>query len=370
MMVVDDDGIDQLYVDAGIGSATASAAGSSTLAKERAAARPRALHVPGQRARPALLRAERVRRRVVRRRSAQRGAPARRPLRVAAVTLGADADAAPRRLAATATPIAVFRPATGRRSSSSTARPPTTRRGGRPARCSAARYRSTRSTGAAGAPPATAAGDAVLRSSASSTTSPRSSTRSRARRRCRSTSSATRTAGGSRSARRSGRRASRRLVVYEGAPPPAGRRGYQPAGVEARIETPHRGGRPRRGARDVHARDRRDARAGARGVPREPDLAASASRRSTRRSASSGRRARRRRRSRRSAAVGGRCSRSSAAPARRRSARRRAALDARLPNGRVVMIPGARHAAHHTHVAAFVACGRRPSSTTRTSPKD
>ena len=31
------------------------------------------------------------------------------------------------------------------------------------------------------------------------------------------------------------------------------------------------------------------------------------------------------------------------------------ALDARLRNGRVVTIPGARHAAHHTHAAAFVA---------------
>jgi pimeloyl-ACP methyl ester carboxylesterase len=32
-----------------------------------------------------------------------------------------------------------------------------------------------------------------------------------------------------------------------------------------------------------------------------------------------------------------------------------AALDARLRNGRVVTIPGARHAAHHTHAAEFVA---------------
>jgi pimeloyl-ACP methyl ester carboxylesterase len=31
------------------------------------------------------------------------------------------------------------------------------------------------------------------------------------------------------------------------------------------------------------------------------------------------------------------------------------ALDARLPNGRTVVIDGARHAAHHTHPAAFVA---------------
>jgi pimeloyl-ACP methyl ester carboxylesterase len=30
------------------------------------------------------------------------------------------------------------------------------------------------------------------------------------------------------------------------------------------------------------------------------------------------------------------------------------ALDARLPNGRVTVIDGARHAAHHTHVDAFV----------------
>ena len=34
------------------------------------------------------------------------------------------------------------------------------------------------------------------------------------------------------------------------------------------------------------------------------------------------------------------------------------ALDARLPNGRVVEIEGARHAAHHTHVAEFVAAIR------------
>jgi pimeloyl-ACP methyl ester carboxylesterase len=31
------------------------------------------------------------------------------------------------------------------------------------------------------------------------------------------------------------------------------------------------------------------------------------------------------------------------------------ALDARLRNGRVVTIDGARHAAHHTHAEAFVA---------------
>ena len=30
------------------------------------------------------------------------------------------------------------------------------------------------------------------------------------------------------------------------------------------------------------------------------------------------------------------------------------ALDARLADGRVVVIPGARHAAHHTHPDAFV----------------
>jgi pimeloyl-ACP methyl ester carboxylesterase len=31
------------------------------------------------------------------------------------------------------------------------------------------------------------------------------------------------------------------------------------------------------------------------------------------------------------------------------------ALDARLAHGRTVVIPGARHAAHHTHVEPFVA---------------
>jgi pimeloyl-ACP methyl ester carboxylesterase len=35
-----------------------------------------------------------------------------------------------------------------------------------------------------------------------------------------------------------------------------------------------------------------------------------------------------------------------------------AALAERLPNSRVVVIPGARHAAHHTHVAEFVAAIR------------
>jgi pimeloyl-ACP methyl ester carboxylesterase len=35
-----------------------------------------------------------------------------------------------------------------------------------------------------------------------------------------------------------------------------------------------------------------------------------------------------------------------------------AALDDRLPDGRVVVIPGARHAAHHTHVAELVAAVR------------
>jgi pimeloyl-ACP methyl ester carboxylesterase len=34
------------------------------------------------------------------------------------------------------------------------------------------------------------------------------------------------------------------------------------------------------------------------------------------------------------------------------------ALDARLPNGRVVVIDGARHAAHHTHIEAFAAAIR------------
>jgi pimeloyl-ACP methyl ester carboxylesterase len=34
------------------------------------------------------------------------------------------------------------------------------------------------------------------------------------------------------------------------------------------------------------------------------------------------------------------------------------ALDERLPNGRLVVIDGAKHAAHHTHAAAFVAAIR------------
>ena len=93
-----------------------------------------------------------------------------------------------------------------------------------------------------------------------------------------------------------------------------------------------------------------------RGVPGGPDLAAAIGRRTDDRP-----RARRRRRrparcrwtrSRRSA------SRSSRSPAPRRRPSFReaaAALDARLADGRLAIIEGARHAAHHSHPAALLA---------------
>ena len=75
---------------------------------------------------------------------------------------------------------------------------------------------------------------------------------------------------------------------------------------------------------------------------------------SARRSGSSKARPRRRRRSRRSPASACRCSSCSAATARAPFRDATEALDARLRNGRVEVIAGARHAAHHTHVEAFV----------------
>ena len=197
MMVVDDGGIDQLYVEParlgqGIGG------GWSTLAKERSPGRPDALHVPGQRARPTLLRAARVRRRVARRRLgneegqpdvllplAARDGPSQRP---ASSSRGRHAD---RGLLVGRRAAARPRPRRDRRphdvaDERTAPRPPATR--------------STRSTAAAAGRPATA--PAPTRSSASSRTWPRSPTRSPPRPAARSMSSATRTAAASRSGRR------------------------------------------------------------------------------------------------------------------------------------------------------------------------
>ena len=127
-----------------------------------------------------------------------------------------------------------------------------------------------------------------------------------------------------------------------------------------RGRSPDRGarrrGRSRRGAGDVHARDRRDADRGPRRLPGRPDLAAPrGGRRHDDPRAPRARRARpaRSTRSARSASpvlqiLGGA---SSAAPFGEATQ----ALDARLRDGRVVTIDGARHAAHHTHAAEFVA---------------
>jgi pimeloyl-ACP methyl ester carboxylesterase len=145
----------------------------------------------------------------------------------------------------------------------------------------------------------------------------------------------------------------RRLVVYEGAPSPGAGRGYQDAGTLARIE------------RLVVAGDRDEALAAFMreivGMP-EADLAAfRADPIWPRRAATVATTIRELRAEVSPAAslealgavrqpvlqvVGG-----ASAPIFGEATR---ALDARLRNGRVVTIVGARHAAHHTHAEAFV----------------
>jgi pimeloyl-ACP methyl ester carboxylesterase len=145
----------------------------------------------------------------------------------------------------------------------------------------------------------------------------------------------------------------RRLVVYEGAPPPGEDRGYQDAGTLARVEGLVAAGDrdealatfmrnivgmpdddlaafqadpiwPRRAAavdttiRELRAEVGPAASLGALGAVRQPVLQILGGA---------------------SAAVFGEATR---------------ALDARLRNGRMVTIEGARHAAHHTHARAFV----------------
>lgn len=147
----------------------------------------------------------------------------------------------------------------------------------------------------------------------------------------------------------------RRLVVYEGAPSPASNReGYRPSGVERRI------------AAFIEAGDRDAAlETFMREIVRMPpaDLAAfradpiwrvrSAAVTTTLRelegeaSPAASLDALARVRAPVLQLLGG----ASAAPFREATE----ALDARLKNGRVVVIDGARHAAHHTHVGEFVA---------------
>ena len=125
-------------------------------------------------------------------------------------------------------------------------------------------------------------------------------------------------------------------------------------GLAASSPSCDRGRRRRGAARGVPAAGRRDGRGGPGRVPGRSGLAAPGRGGRTRSCASSRRPRRPRPASRRSAPSGSRSSRSSAATACRPSRDGDAALDERLADGRVVVIPGARHAAHHTHPDAFV----------------
>jgi pimeloyl-ACP methyl ester carboxylesterase len=149
-------------------------------------------------------------------------------------------------------------------------------------------------------------------------------------------------------------RSLRRLIVYEGAPPPESGRGYQDDGLLARIEAL------------VAAGDRDEALATfMRDIVGMPDVDLAAFRADPiwpRRAAAVETTIRELRAEVSRAAslealasvrqpvlqiLGG-----ASSPVFGEATR---ALDARLPNGRVVTIDGARHAAHHTHAAAFVA---------------
>ena len=142
----------------------------------------------------------------------------------------------------------------------------------------------------------------------------------------------------------------------------AGEEAIDPA-LEARPARGPRRGRPRRHARPVHDRGHRDARRRPGGVPRGPGLAAPRRRRADdpararRRRACAGRRPRRARRGRGSRS----CSSSVASPAR---SGRRQALDRRLADGRLEVIEGARHGAHHSHAANSSPASRHSSTPT------
>jgi pimeloyl-ACP methyl ester carboxylesterase len=148
-----------------------------------------------------------------------------------------------------------------------------------------------------------------------------------------------------------------RLVVYEGAPSPPGGEGYRPSGVEDRI------------AALIEAGERDEAlQTFFREIVRMPEAELDAYRANPVwpvRVAAVHTSLREIRAEGSSAAsldalsgvgipvlqvLGG----ASATPFREATA----ALDERLPDGRVVIIPGARHAAHHTHVAQLVAAVR------------
>ena len=154
-----------------------------------------------------------------------------------------------------------------------------------------------------------------------------------------------------------------RVVCYEGAPPPAGV-SYQPAGLEAEL----------RGLLDAGETDELYATFLTRVVGMPPaELAAyrddpsgrSGRRRPRRSSASSRRSGPRRRVSTRSGAVRQPVLQILGGESLPVFARATAALDDRLADGRVAVIAGARHAAHHTHPAAFVwwAAWRAPGMT-------
>ena len=281
--------------------------------------------------------------------SRQRGAPAGRPLRLAPVTRRPVGRVGDRR---DGTPIAVFS------SGDRTAARPRPRRDGRShdvaSRRPAARSRrirlhaiDRRGRGASGD------GAARTRSSASSRTWPQSPRRSRPR-----PATPVDVVGHSYGGRCALGAALltatiRRLVVYEGAPRrprAAATRPRTRPSRRARIAGARRGGRSRRRARDVHARDRRDAaprisrRSGPNPIWPLRAAAVGTTIARARGRGDAGRLARRARRGpparppapRRRQRAG----RSATRPRPRRAARRTAGSSS---------IDGARHAAHHTH---------------------
>ena len=205
-----------------------------------------------------------------------------------------------------------------RRSSSSTARPPTTRRSGRSARCSGRRTTCMPWTGAAGATRATRS---PTRSSASSRTSRPSPTRWPTDRRgpidLVGHSYGGRTALGAALLTD----AVGRVVCYEGAPTPPGA-SYHPPGIEDRLRERLDAGDSRWRPRPVLRRGRRDVRRGAGGLPGEPDLAGPGGGRGDDPARARGRSWSRRPRWKRSASSDSRSSRSSAPPACPSSTRR------------------------------------------------
>ena len=147
----------------------------------------------------------------------------------------------------------------------------------------------------------------------------------------------------------------RRVVSYEGAPDATRHRAISRRasrrGCGTRLAARRSG---RRACRAVHDRGRRDDRRRAGRLPGRPDLAASAPRRPARSCASS---TPRRTPAASLEAPGHGPPARPPGPRRRQPAglpRRHRALDERLADGRIVVIDGARHAAHHTHPDAVV----------------